>query len=202
MWGIGKATEAKLTSAGVRTIGDLARLGERGLGAILGREAGRFARLARGIDDRPVTPRREPKSIGHERTFEVDLPTPEDVRRVLLGLVEKTARRLRAAGFRSRGLTLKIRFGNYETITRSRTFAEPTDATDELWREAKAGFDSWANPSFRPVRLIGISAGHLEVADTQLRLFPDAERERASAVDRATDAIVAKFGSGAIRRGS
>ncbi len=202
MWGVGKATEAKLTSAGVRTIGDLARLGETGLAPILGREAGRFARLARGLDDRAVTPRREPKSVGHERTFEVDLPTPEDVRRILLGLVEKTARRLRAAGMRSRGLTLKIRFGNYETITRSRTFRDATDATDELWREAKAGFDAWADASFRPVRLIGVSAGHLERADAQLGLFPDARRERSSAVDRATDAIVAKFGSGAIRRGS
>ena len=201
MWGIGKATEARLSTAGIRLIGDLRRLGPKSLASVLGSEAERFHRLSLGLDDRPVVPSRPPKSIGHEQTFERDLPRPEDVHRVLLRLVEKTARRLRKAGLRTRGLTLKIRFGNYETITRSSTWNDAIDTTEELWKNAKGVFDTWATPSFRPVRLIGISANHLQGASAQLGLFQDRERRRQSAVDRATDEIQEKFGSAAIRRG-
>ena len=126
----------------------------------------------------------------------------DDVRAVLMRHVERVARRLRKHELRARGITLKIRYGDFETITRSTTLDEATDTTDDIWQAARGVFDKWAASHFRPVRLIGVSAGHLEGDASQLDLFPNAERERHSKLDLATDRIVEKFGSSAIRRAS
>ena len=197
LWGIGKATAAKLSEIGVKTIADLLRAHIELLQRYLGAETERYLNLARGIDDRPVTSDREAKSIGHEQTFETDLIHPQEVRRVLLDEVEQVGWRLRRHNLQARGVSLKIRFGNFQTITRSATLDEPTDSTSDLWHAAKALFDAW---NFQPVRLIGMSAERLNRGG-QMNLFVDPNSQRQRKLDAVADQINSRFGKRAIRRG-
>jgi DNA polymerase-4 len=201
IWGIGPKTATKLKSLAINTIGDIRLIPLEVLAERFGEEGERYWRLARGIDDRPVVPDAEAKRIGHEQTFGTDLTDPEEVRGVLLGQVEQVARRLRRHGLRARTVHLKIRDGAFHTITRATTLHEPTDSTKELWDASRAIFETWASGSFKPVRLIGMSASNLTAAPVQLGLFADRARERQSRVDVALDRINAKFGKTAIRRG-
>lgn len=201
MWGVGPKSAAKLEAAGVRTFGDMARMDAQWMQARFGKDGERYARLARGIDDRPVTPDRTAKSIGHEQTFGANLTHPDHVRRVLLDQVEQVARRLRRAGVCASSVSVKIRFGQFKTITRSCTLDTATDMTETLWTAASGLFDKWAAASFSPVRLIGMQAGALQSGAGPAGLFGEEQRQRAREVDAATDAIVQRFGKRAIRRG-
>jgi DNA polymerase IV len=202
IWGVGPRTGERMRALGVATIADLRawpwdRLVEEfGIAS-----AEHFATLARGEDDRDVVPDAQAKSLGHECTFETDIEDPDAVRDVLLRQAEDVGRRVRRHALRSRGVTVKIRYGDFETITRSATLDTPTDATDELRRAARELFDAWAETSFRPVRLIGVTAGRLSDCGAQLGLFDAAEQERRRRLDRALDALQDRFGSDAIRRG-
>jgi DNA polymerase-4 len=198
LWGIGAATESRLKEIGIKTIADLLRTAPELLNRYLGSEGARYLNLARGIDNRPVTPDREAKSIGHEHTFEVDLIQPEDVRRVLLDEVEQVAQRLRRYGLQTRGVSLKIRFGNFQTITRSATLETATSNTANLWQAAQLLFDAW---TFQPVRLIGFTADRLG-REEQLPLFGNAVREKQTKLDSVADKINSRFGKRTIRRGS
>ena len=201
IWGVGPATAAKLESIGVRTIAQLRAVPAHRLSDHLGDDAQRFARLAHGIDDRPVVSDHEAKSIGHEQTFEVDIAQPGEVRRVLLDQAEQVARRLRKHGLSARCVTLKIRYGDFETISRSITLDIATNTTAEVCRAAALVFERWAAGSFQPVRLIGVTADRLGRGAGQPDLFSQAEREKQQRADAAADRIVEKFGKRAIRRG-
>jgi nucleotidyltransferase/DNA polymerase involved in DNA repair len=186
---------------GIETIGDLRERTIPELERDFGSAGEHFYRLARGWDDRSVAPPGEAKSISHEHTFEEDLEDPSEIRVVLLGQTEAVGRRLRRHGFLARTVTVKIRYGDFETITRSATLDEPTDLTDELWRAAAGLFDRWARASFRPVRLIGMGTSHLgHTEGEQLSLFRDEGRERKRELDRAVDRIRDRYGADAIRR--
>ena len=198
LWGIGQVTAEKLGKIGVRTIGDLRGQSMAWLERQFGSEAQRYFDLARGIDTRPVVPDGEAKSIGHEQTFEVNVADGDEVRRVLLDQVEQVARRLRKSGLYSRGISLKIRYGDFQTISRSQTFESPTDATAELWQAARGLFDHWP---FEPVRLIGVAAERLSKAQGQMPLFADQGKELQKKLDSVTDRINDKYGSRTIRRG-
>jgi DNA polymerase-4 len=201
LWGVGPATAERLRAMGVRTVGDIRAAAPEHLRARLGDEADRFIRLAHGRDDRAVTPDREAKSISHEQTFGADLAEPDAVRAILFGQVEQVARRLRTHGLFARTVTLKIRYGDFETITRSATLEMPTHATDDLWQASRDVYDRWATASFSPVRLIGMGAGQLSHGPGQLGLFGDEQHERRDRLDAATDAIAHRFGKRAIGRG-
>ena len=125
IWGIGGKTAAKLHDIGVRTIGDLRDRGLEWLRARFGESGDHFHRLAYGIDSREVHPREDAKSIGQEQTFGVDLVSLEEIRRVVLDHCEEVGRRVRRHGYRSARVVVKIRYGNYKTITRSHTLPEP-----------------------------------------------------------------------------
>ena len=203
IFGIGDKAARRLARLGVRTIGDLGAREPDALAGALGSFAARAVELARAIDDRPVVPDRVAKSIGHERTFAHDLESQDEVRGVLIGLVESTARRLRRKGRVASGVTLKVRFGDFETITRAESLAQPTDETSELWEAVATLFESWAAASFRPVRLIGVSVSRFAdagSATTQLELFKTSQHTRSKAIDRAQDRIQDRFGADAIRR--
>lgn len=201
MWGVGPATEAKLAKRGVRSFADLRQLTEQQLTYDTGEDASRLHRLSRGIDSRPVVPSREAKSVGHEQTFREDLRDPDHVRAIMLTQAEDVARRLRHKQLLARGVTVKIRFGKFETITRSTTLDRPTDLTDELYRPAVALFDKWARTTFQPVRLIGVSAGPLTHEASQQDLFADPQREKQIQVEQTLDQIKSKFGKRAVHRG-
>jgi DNA polymerase-4 len=200
LWGVGPVTAEKLRKAGIHTIADLRKHPAGALERIVG-DPEWFLRLAHGIDERPVVPDREAKSIGHEQTFGVDVASPDDVRQVLFEQVEQVGRRLRKHGLCARTVSLKIRYGDFETITRSLTMENATSVTPVLWTAAVAVFDQWRRSSFQPVRLIGMSASQLSRGEGQMALFADAGNERSKKVDAVADRIAEKFGTKAIRRG-
>jgi DNA polymerase-4 len=200
--GIGKKTEESLASAGVKTVGDLRRMPREWVEGRLGSWGEEVLERAFGRDMREVVPDRETKSISHEQTFGVDVGEPEAVREVLREQVEAVAWRVRRQGLFARRVGLKIRFGDFQTISRSRTLAAATDRTDLLMGGAMGVFEEWAKAAFRPVRLIGMGAEELSVAEAgQMALFGREEEEKARGVDKAVDAINTKFGKGVIRRG-
>ncbi len=196
LWGVGPRTAAVLHEFGVRTIGDLAALPD----ALLERRLGRYGPILRqralGLDEDPVVGRRPPKSIGHEHTFDVDSADPEVIEATLLALAEGVAGRLRAAGLRAGTVAVKIRDARFQTISRQTRLPEPTDLAEPIWQAAVA----LVRPEVRGVRirLLGISAEHLETA-TQLGLF-DGAVERRRRLARAADELRRRFGRRAIVR--
>ncbi|MEM9415768.1 MAG: DNA polymerase IV [Planctomycetota bacterium] len=204
MWGVGPASEAKLAKHNIHTFGDLQACSRERLRRIAGGDeyANHFYKLCRGDDDRPVHGPRDAKSVGHEQTFREDLEDPDHVRAIMLTQAEDVARRLRRKQRRAKGVTVKIRFGDFQTITRSSTLDRPTDLTRELYDAAVALFDKWARHSYRPVRLIGVSAGPLtDGEEAQPSLFTDPDNEKQRAVEQTLDTIKARFGHRAAHRG-
>lgn len=199
MWGVGPVASESFRRHGLRTFGDVQRASEPELVALLGDHASHWRSLAFGRDDRPVQVERSPASIGHERTFGEDLRAAADVEAHLLALAERVAERMRGKGVRAARVTIKIRFGDFRTITRSVTLDEATDRTQAIRAAARGLFRAWASSGFRPVRLIGCAAGGLVGGPTQLPLFGEEGNRRQSAIDRTADAIRARFGRDSIR---
>jgi DNA polymerase-4 len=163
-----------------------------------------FYQFVRGIDDRPVQTEGEAKSISTETTFATDIPVREfeHLRAVLLDQTDQVARRLRRHGLLARTVNLKVRSGDFTTLTRSVTLAAAVDRTDEFWTAAAGLFETWARRRPFAVRLIGIGVSSLvPPAGQQLTLFDQAEAERRRQLDRAVDEICDKFGKRAIGRG-
>lgn len=201
IWGVGTATQAALEKAGIRRFSDLLRWERRDLAARFGAAGDRLWHLARGEDHRRVSPHAPVKSISKETTFAEDTADPE----VLLGhiwrLAEQVSDRAKAKGLAGRTVTLKLKRADFTLVSRRHALREPTQLTDRIWREAEALFRATAEPG--PFRLIGVGISELlpasagdPVGDL---LDPDARR-RADA-ERATDAIRARFGADAIRKG-
>jgi DNA polymerase IV len=195
LWGVGRVTASDLESMGIRTIGQLAAVPPRFLESRFGRSAIALAELARGVDERPVEPFAPPKSMGAEETFERDHQDVERLGQTLRGQAERVARELRAEGFAGRTVTLKLRFADFSTITRSHT-DDPTQDGLAIYRKASALL---ARVVLRqPVRLIGLSVSGLHPAgEGQLPLLgPDTLRRERLA--RALDRLVERFGDEAI----
>ena len=115
--------------------------------------------------------------------------------------VEQVARRLRRRELRARTVTVKLRTGDFTTLTRSRTLDEATDGTETIWQAADGLFGHWSSQHFRPLRLIGVTASQLTSQAGQLSLFTSDADERQQRIDLAMDAIVERFGPQAARRG-
>lgn len=201
IWGIGPKTAARLASMNLRTIGDLRRLPREWFIDRFGEDGERFYNLAFGIDSRPVTPDDQARSIGQEHTFGEDVIHAETLRAVLLSQVEDVGWRLRRAGLKAQGVRLKLRYGDFKTISRSDTLPAPTHSTDALWEATLPLFDTWARDAFQPVRLIGMTATGLGAGGGQLGLFDQPTAERRSRLDAAVDQINSKFGKASIHRG-
>ncbi len=201
LWGVGKRAAGELARLNIQTIGQLRRTDPAVLTDRFGQAGEHFANLANGIDDRPVTPDGQAKSIGTEMTFAQDIAECEELRRVLLQQVEQVARRLRQHELRARTVTVKLRTGDFTTLTRSRTLDEATDGTETIWQAADGLFGHWSSQHFRPLRLIGVTASQLTSQAGQLSLFTSDADERQQRIDLAMDAIVERFGPQAARRG-
>ena len=196
LWGAGRVTTADLASMGIRTIGQLAAIPPSHLHSRFGRGGALLSALAHGVDERAVEPFAPPKSMGAEETFERDHRDGERLRATLRGQAERVARELRAQGYAGRTVTLKLRFADFSTITRSHT-GDPTQDGLTVYREASALLDRVVLR--QPVRLIGLSVSGLGPAgEGQLALLgPDAvRRERLS---RALDRLVERFGEASVR---
>jgi DNA polymerase-4 len=197
LWGVGAKAEEHLVRLGLRTVGDVADVPLDALTRALGpAPAARLHDLANGRDPRTVSTEREEKSIGHETTFEHDVTDETVVHRALLALAEGVAVRLRRAGVQARTVSIKLRFEDFTTISRSRTLAEPTDLAKRIYDEARALYDA-ASQNGRPVRLIGVRGEQLTGAVASLGLWDEDEAWRDA--EYALDAVAGKFGPGAVR---
>ncbi|RNB46625.1 DNA polymerase IV, partial [Agromyces tardus] len=197
LWGVGRVTEQSLARLGLRTVGDVAAMPADALTRAVGPSlAARLARLANGDDPRDVTTERVEKSIGHEVTFHHDLVDPDQIARELLRLAADVGARLRKARLVGRTVTLKLRYGDFTTVTRSRTLSEPTDVARRIYDEAAAALTGLVGDGER-VRLIGVRAEQLRpTGDGALLWDPDEEWRDA---ERTIDEVAARFGRGAVR---
>ncbi len=170
LWGVGPATLTRLERLGVQTVGDLAALPLGAVVASLGGAVGRHLHeLAHNCDPRPVEPDREAKSIGHEETFPVDRFDRADLHRELLRLADAVAHRLRRAEVAGHTVTLKVRYSDFKTLSRSRRLADAVDNGLELARSAQRLFDQVEVGV--GIRLLGISvSGLAPVLGRQLSL--------------------------------
>jgi len=215
LWGVGPVTARALSTAGIHTLGDLARHDAMTLRQVVGDRAASLQRLARGNDDRPVIAERAAKSIGEENTFESDVLEREIVLSTVTGHSEAVARRVRRSGLRARTVTLKLKLAaprgrkiargreeglepHYPQLTRSKTLESATDdaatirdVVMALWDRERLG---------EPVRLIGVTLSQLEATGKQLSLFDSSERSES--VGPVMDAIRDKFGASAVFRGA
>jgi DNA polymerase-4 len=202
IWGVGKVTEKALKSKGINTIGQLRKAPIDTLRSILGDQAPHMLRLVQGIDNREVESSREAKSISNEQTFATDITDKNILLNVLLNQVEDVAQRLRTNDLEARTITLKLRYDDFRTITRSNTFDHPTNTTKILWQEAKEVFLKWHKKSAGALRLLGFGAsGLLEAGSGQHQLFSEPDHGKQKRLDEAFDRIREKFGHDALRRG-
>ena len=208
LWGVGERTADQLHRLGLRTVGDLAHTPaatlQRALGPALGRH---LHRMAWGEDAREVTSRRgadeEPeKSTGADETFGRDTDDPEVVLRELLRLSARVGRRIRSAGLAGRTVTLKVRFADFTTITRSRTRSEATDVTQEIYETAAGLFTALGLQRAR-IRLVGVRIEGLQPrAGTYRQLVLGAREQGWADADRAVDRAMSRFGSAAVQPAS
>ena len=200
LWGVGPTTERKLLALGLRTVGELQKLSQAELVRRFGVQGAQLYRLARGRDDRPVRPERETKSVSRETTFADDLTDRTMLKRVLSRLTEQVARDLRRAGLEVRTVQLKVRFADFETITRSRTLPLPISSTKALQCEIELLFDTKVTLSLG-VRLLGVGVANLRPSGTgQLALFGQ-ELAQEVQIDRVLDELRRRFGPEVIQRG-
>jgi len=203
LWGVGRQGSKVFQRLGIHTIGQLRQLPLDVLQARFGASGEHLWQLAHGIDDRPVVPEREAKSISHETTFERDIDDPDVLRAWLLELTEQVGWRLRRRGLRGRTVQLKVRFADFSTITRSQTLPEPTDLTQELWQAADELLRRRLPIRHLAIRLLGMGVSGLDDSGlAQGLLFDQEERERQGRLDAVKDQLKQRFGPDVLRRGS
>jgi len=209
LWGVGKVTTSKLNGLGIRTVGDVARTSRVRLAAVIGESAAaHLADLANGRDPRPVQPRERRKSIGAQSAFPRGSRDRNQVDSLAAALVDRTARRLRAAGRACRPVSIGLRFADFSRASRARPLPFPTDQTETVLAAVRELFDaSGEEIAQKGLTLIGISLGNLEKADTVQMELPLSERESKggidnSALDQAVDDVRSRFGEDVIKRAS
>jgi DNA polymerase-4 len=201
LWGVGGKTEEALNRRGLRTIGDLAHTPVDVLQGMIGEAGGaKLHDLAWGIDPRTVQPPAHEKSVGHEVTFETDVTDPAVVRRELLRLSGMVAVRLRRSGSVGRTVVLKLRFGDFTTITRSRTLSEPTDLGRRIYDEVSEVYRAVGKDHAR-IRLVGVRMEQLaEAGGAAVALWDDDDGWREA--EDVMDAVSARFGKGSVTQAS
>jgi DNA polymerase-4 len=174
LWGVGPVTAARLAEVGVQTVGELAALPAEALAAAFGRHGPDMARRAQGIDDRPVVTEYQRKSYSQETTFSRDLSSIDDLRRQLWRLSQGVAQDLKRADLAGGVIAIKLRYGDFTTLTRQTTLPIPTDDERAIYRAALTLLRrAWQEG--RPVRLLGVGAHQLSQPSGQLSLFANPE---------------------------
>jgi DNA polymerase-4 len=200
LWGVGQKTEEQLTRLGLRTVGDLARIPVATLERALGPAAGRhLSELSWGRDPRSVEAHEPDKSIGAEETFGTDVDDPDVVRRELLRLSERVGARMRSQAYKGRTVSIKVRFADFTTITRSRTLRDPTDVTREVYATALSLYEALGLDRAR-LRLVGVRVeGLVDAAQAEEQLVLGAPERGWRDADAAVDRAARRFGRGAVR---
>jgi DNA polymerase-4 len=201
LWGVGAVTAEKLRRRGIKTVGDVAHVSEGALVAMLGPASGRHLHaLAHNRDPRPVRVGHRRRSMGAQRALGRSPRSHAELDAILVGLVDRLARRLRAAHRVCRTVVLRLRFADFTRATRSQTFDEATAQTRIILAAAR-GLLAAAMPviELQGITLIGISLGNLG-DDGAVQLALPFDRDRATELDAVLDGVRDRFGSGAITR--
>jgi DNA polymerase-4 len=201
LWGVGQVTAKKLHERGIRTVGQVARLGEAALVSMLGTALGKHLHaLAHNQDFRRVQTGRRRGSIGSQRALGRSPKSPADLDAVLAGLVDRVTRRMRAAGRPGRTIVLRLRFEDFARATRSCTLPRATAHTRTILGAAR-GLLASAMPLIerRGVTLVGVAVGNLD-SNPDIQLELPFERATGGELDAALDAVRDRFGSSAITR--
>jgi DNA polymerase-4 len=202
LWGVGPVTARRLRGLGIDRVGQVARLPEELLVAVLGQGAGRHIHaLAHNRDPRRVTTGRRRGSIGSQRALGRRRRSHEEIEAVLIGLVDRVTRRMRAAGRVGRTVVLRLRFDDFTRATRSETVTQPTADTWAVLAVARSLLrDARPLIEHRGLTLVGISVAQLENAEA-IQLTLPFERRPRERLDAALDEIRERFGAAAVTRG-
>jgi DNA polymerase-4 len=201
LWGVGPRTSGRLREQGLATVAEVARLGEGTLVEMLGRAAGRHLHaLAHNHDPRPVQARRRRGSIGSQRALGRRPRSAEAIDAILVGLVDRVTRRMRAAGRVGRTVVLRLRFGDFARVTRSHTLPHATAEMQPVLVTARILLGG-AMPMVeaRGLTLVGIAVANLS-DDRAVQLLLPFDRRNGGALDAAVDTVRERYGSNAIMR--
>ncbi len=200
--GLGRKKGEQVAAAGIATLGELRRAPDARLWPLFGRDSPRMRDRAAGIDERPVEPDWEEKSISAEETFRDDVADPAVLKAELARLADKATSRLRAKQLIAACVTVKIRRHNFDTFTRQRRMTPATHDSRTIARLAEGLLLTWlAENRGAKLRLIGVGVSDLAAAE-QLDLFDAAQPAEATRLDATLDAIRGKFGTMALQRAS
>ncbi len=201
LWGVGPVTAGKLRDRGIKTVGEVARLAEAALVSMLGRASGRHLHaLAHNHDPRPVQVGRRRRSIGSQRALGRSPTSTDAVDAVVVALVDRVTRRMRAARRVGRTIVLRLRFDDFSRATRSHTLSQATAQTQTILTTVRALLTT-ALPMIerQGLTLVGVAVGNLDDADAVQLALPF-DRHRSSALDAALDDVCERFGSAAVTR--
>jgi DNA polymerase-4 len=200
--GIGPQTRRRLQDIDVFTVRDLRVAPDHLLTPVFGRYTQKTRDRAAGLDDRPVVPSREEKSISAEQTYDTDLSALGEMERELLRLAERTAARLRKHDLAAGTVQVKIRQSDFTTCTRQRSIRPPASGTDQVFAIARDLLRAWIDRNAgAKIRLLGVGGSNLVPAQ-QPDLFGDDKLQSAGRVDQTVDAIRDRFGTESVERAS
>ena len=219
IWGVGKVAHAKLSQHNIITVADLKTKSPEFLVRLFGQYGVQLWQLAHGIDERKITPDSEVKSVSQATTFEQDVTNYRSIESTALYLTEGVGYRLREAALKGKTVTIKIRYDDFKTITRSHSLAARTNQTNALWQVVKMLFKQSLGKQSFAIRLIGVGISNFDSnrgtensaevgfdsnVMVQTDLFdiqPTPDKPKGQLLDQLSDEIKHKFGKESIKRG-
>jgi DNA polymerase-4 len=200
LWGVGEKTGEQLARLGLVNVSDIANTPVKTLARVIGQAAAEHLyELSWGRDPRVVTPNQAEKSIGAERTFEADIDDPEEILAQILDLSNKVAKRLRAANYFSRTITIKVRFADFTSVTRSKSLPSSTDLATDIYATSKSLFEAMHLQRAR-IRLVGVRAtGLVPTSESSVQLEFSNRESGWREAEAAMDQVSLKFGNSAVK---
>ena len=200
LWGVGEKTAEQLSRLGLVNVSDIANTPVKTLARVVGQAAAEHLyELSWGRDPRTVTPNQAEKSIGAERTFESDIDDPEEILAQILDLSNKVAKRLRAANYFSRTITIKVRFADFTSVTRSKSLPSSTDLATDIYATSKSLFEAMHLQRAR-IRLVGVRAtGLVPTSESSVQLEFSNRDSGWREAEEAMDQVSLKFGNSAVK---
>ena len=200
LWGVGEKTAEQLSRLGLVNVSDIANTPVKTLARVVGQAAAEHLyELSWGRDPRTVTPNQAEKSIGAERTFESDIDDPEEILAQILDLSNKVAKRLRAANYFSRTITIKVRFADFTSVTRSKSLPSSTDLATDIYATSKGLFEAMHLQRAR-IRLVGVRAtGLVPTSESSVQLEFSERDSGWREAEEAMDQVSLKFGNSAVK---
>lgn len=199
LWGVGPKTAARFAQENIHTIGDIAKMPERELVQLFGKNGGKLSVRSRGIDNRPIQTSHEAKSISQETTFPADVSSRVELEETLQQLTRKVVKRLHKSDLSCTTIKLKLRWSDFTTLSRQITLTQETDKYSEIFRAASQLFEKvWKKG--KPVRLVGVGVSGLGPPNPQISLW-QVKSKKDRRLETAIQKLQSQFGDEIISRG-